>query len=70
MVVQIMKENCPLFDMQATVQEIVGSVLPGKSTNTSRICYYLDRYISYLNELQLRRNFAYEILCRLSPTKK
>jgi hypothetical protein len=42
----------------------------GKSTNTSRICYYLDRNISYLSELQLRRNLAYEILCRLSPTKK
>jgi hypothetical protein len=30
----------------------------------------LDRNRSYLSELQLRRNLAYKILCRLSPTKK
>jgi len=41
MVVQKIKENCPLFDIQATFQEKVGSVLRGKSTNTSQICYYI-----------------------------
>ena len=30
----------------------------------------LDRNRSYLSELQLRRNVAYTIVCRLSPTKK
>jgi hypothetical protein len=30
----------------------------------------LNRNRSYLSELQLRRNLAYKILCRLSPTKK
>ena len=60
-----MKENCPLFDIQATVQEEV--VNPQTHLKSVII---LDRNRSYLSELQLRRNLAYKILCRLSPTKK
>jgi hypothetical protein len=63
-----MKKNFLLFEIKATVHEKVEGVLPGKSTNTSQII--LDRNRSYLSELQLRRNLAYTILCRLSPTKK
>jgi hypothetical protein len=65
MVVPKIKESCPLFDIQATVQVKVGS--PQTHLETVII---LDRNRSYLSKLQLRRNLAYKILCRLSPTKK
>jgi len=50
MVVQKIKENCPSFDIQATFQKKVGSVLPGKLS-------WCKFYQNYLKCFQFKSDF-------------
>ena len=68
MVVQNIKENCSIY-MRQFKRKWEASSLVNPQTHLESVVI-LDRNRSYLNELQLRRNLAYKILCRLSLTKK